>query len=169
MAVSNEQIILAAHERVARYDRDENNLVRIPGLENPVPIDTAISHAVRHLKSDLSEGSRSGKLLARLDEVARNKGILIGVIRKVTLEESSNRGIVHFESVSGSSAGEVETIRTGIISDPDARLVGAEAQALIGHRALMWKDLEPMKSRPGQKARVLIHIEDQGIPFDKRG
>src|SRR5699024_7818283 len=64
--ISHAQIIMAAHDRVAKLETTEDGLVRVPGIEKAVPRQVAVSKSIRELVAELSEGSASWKLIDRM-------------------------------------------------------------------------------------------------------
>src|SRR5699024_7173778 len=57
--ISHAQIIMAAHDRVAKLETTEDGLVMVPGIEKAVPRQVAVSKSIRELVAELSEGSAS--------------------------------------------------------------------------------------------------------------
>src|SRR5690625_2792047 len=94
--ISHAQIIMAAHDRVAKLETTEDGLVKVPGIEKAVPRQVAVSKAIRELVAGLSEGSASWKLSDRM--TGQTEGVdlknFVGTSAKVTREKSSTRGKV---------------------------------------------------------------------------
>lgn len=162
------QIIMAAHDRVAKYDVTEDGLVQIPRIEKAVPRQVAVSKAIRELVAELSEGSASWKLIDRLTGNAEGVELkrFVGTIVKVTKEKSSTRGKILLytgtkQEVDGVDPG-YEIVRTERTDDPEGFMVASEAKALVGHRVLLWVVLEPWANNPNKKTRVLQHLMDLG-------
>src|SRR5699024_11512140 len=93
-AIDHAQIIMAAHDRVAKLETTEDSLVRVPGIEKAVPRQVAISKAIRELVAELSEGSASWKLIDKMTGRAEGLDLkkLVGSIVKVTREKWCKRG-----------------------------------------------------------------------------
>src|SRR5699024_4223096 len=93
-AIDHAQIIMAAHDRVAKLETTEDSLVKVPGIEKAVPRQVAISKAIRELVAELSEGSASWKLVDKMTGQAEGLDLknFVGTIVKVTREKSSTRG-----------------------------------------------------------------------------
>lgn len=178
MSVDHAQIIMAAHDRVAKLETTEDALVRVPGIEKAVPRQVAVSKAIRELVAELSEGSASWKLIDRMTGNADGLDLknFVGTIVKVTREKSSTRGklllytgtkqdVEDGKNADGSKrylpAG-YEIVRTDRTDDPEGLMVASEAKALLGHRILVWVILEPWASDANRKTRVLIHLMDLG-------
>lgn len=74
-------------------------------------------------------------------------------------EQTSTRVLVRFMS----KEGEVETIRTDRTDTPEGLAMANTVRALVGHKVLIWKELEEMGGGAnGRKVRVLRHVEDLG-------
>ncbi|ATG52087.1 hypothetical protein CFK38_11555 [Brachybacterium vulturis] len=162
------QIIMAAHDRVAKLETTEDGLVRVPGIEKAVPRQVAVSKAIRELVAELSEGSASWKLIDRMTGNAEGLDLknFVGTIVKVTREKSSTRGKLLLytgtkKKVDGVDPG-YEIVRTERTDGPDGLMVASEAKALLGHRVLVWVILEPWASDSDRKTRVLVHLMDLG-------
>ena len=178
MSTDHAQIIMAAHDRVAKMETTEDSLVKVPGIEKAVPRQVAISKAIRELVAELSEGSASWKLIDRMTGNAEGLDLknFVGTITKVTREKSSTRGklllytgtkqdVEDGKNADGSKkylpAG-YEIVRTDRTDDPEGLMVASEAKALLGHRVLVWVVLEPWASDANRKTRVLVHLMDLG-------
>jgi len=166
--VSQSQIIMAAHDRVAKLETTGDGLVKVPGIEKVVPRQVAVSKAIRELVAELSEGSASWKLIDRM--TGQTEGVelknFVGTIAKVTREKSSTRGKVLLHTgtkkeVDGLDPGH-EIVRTDRTDDPEGLMVASEAKALLGHRVLVWVVLEPWASDTNRTTRVLVHLMDLG-------
>lgn len=162
------QIIMAAHDRVAKLETTEDGLVRVPGIEKVVPRQVAVSKSIRELVAELSEGSASWKLIDRLTGNADGVELkrFVGTIVKVTREKSSTRGKLLLytgtkQEIEGVEPG-YEVVRTERTDDPEGLMVASEAKTLLGHRVLMWVIVEPWASNPNKKTRVLQHLMDLG-------
>ena len=172
------QIIMAAHDRVAKLEVTDDGLVKVPGIERAVPRQVAVSKAIRELVAELSEGSASWKLIDRMTGNAEGLDLknFVGTITKVTREKSSTRGklllytgtkqdVEDGKNADGSKkylpAG-YEIVRTDRTDDPEGLMVASEAKALLGHRVLVWVVLEPWASDANRKTRVLVHLMDLG-------
>lgn len=168
-ATDHVQIIMAAHDRVAKLDVTDDGLVKVPGIERAVPRQVAVSKAIRELVAELSEGSTSWKLIDRLTGNADGLELkrFVGTIVKVTREKSSTRGklLLHTgtkKEIDGLEAG-YETVRTERTDDPEGLMLASEAKALIGHRVLLWVVLEPWANNADKKTRVVLHLMDLGV------
>ena len=177
-ATDHAQIIMAAHDRVAKLETTEDSLVRVPGIEKAVPRQVAISKAIRELVAELSEGSASWKLIDKMTGRAEGLDLknFVGTIVKVTREKSSTRGklLLYTGTEKEVEAGKnadgskkylpagYEIVRTDRTDDPEGLMVASEAKALIGHRVLVWVVLEPWASDANRKTRVLVHLMDLG-------
>ncbi|APX31746.1 hypothetical protein BH708_02335 [Brachybacterium sp. P6-10-X1] len=178
MSTDHAQIIMAAHDRVAKLETTEDSLVRVPGIEKAVPRQVAVSKAIRELVAELSEGSASWKLIDKMTGQAEGLDLknFVGTITKVTREKSSTRGklllytgtkqdVEDGKNADGSKkylpAG-YEIVRTDRTDDPEGLMVASEAKALLGHRVLVWVVLEPWASDANRKTRVLVHLMDLG-------
>lgn len=166
--VDHAQIIMAAHDRVAKLETTEDGLVRVPGIEKAVPRQVAVSKAIRELVAELSEGSASWKLIDRMTGNAEGLDLknFVGTIVKVTREKSSTRGKLLLytgtnQEVDGVDPG-YEIVRTERTDDPEGLMVASEAKSLLGHRVLVWVVLEPWANNPNKKTRVLVHLMDLG-------
>ena len=166
--VDHAQIIMAAHDRVAKLETTEDGLVKVPGIEKAVPRQVAVSKSIRELVAELSEGSASWKLIDRMTGNAEGVELknFVGTIAKVTREKSSTRGKVLLHTgtkkeIDGLEPG-YEIVRTDRTDDPDGLMVASEAKALLGHRVLVWVVLEPWASDTNRKTRVLVHLMDLG-------
>lgn len=172
------QIIMAAHDRVAKLETTEDGLVRVPGIEKAVPRQVAVSKAIRELVAELSEGSASWKLIDRMTGNAEGLDLknFVGTICKVTREKSSTRGKLLLYTGTNQDVEDgknpdgskkylpqgYEIVRTERTDDPEGLMVASEAKALLGHRVLVWVILEPWANNPNKKTRVLVHLMDLG-------
>lgn len=78
-------------------------------------------------------------------------------------ETSSTRVVVRFMNKDG----ELETIRTDRTDTPEGLAMGNVVRNLVGHKVLVWKELEEMGGGSnGRKVRILRHVEDLGIDPD---
>lgn len=177
-ATDHAQIIMAAHDRVAKYDVTEDGLVQIPSIEKAVPRQVAVSKAIRELVAELSEGSTSWRLIDRLTGNAEGVELkrFVGTIVKVTKEKSSTRGklLLYTGTKQDVKDGKnpdgtervlptgYEVVRTERTDDPEGFMVASESKALVGHRVLLWVILEPWSNNPNKKTRVLQHLMDLG-------
>lgn len=162
------QIIMAAHDRVAKLEVTDDGLVKVPGIERAVPRQVAVSKAIRELVAELSEGSTSWKLIDRLTGGADGLELkrFVGTIVKVTREKSSTRGKLLLytgtkKEIDGVEPG-YEIARTERTDDPEGLMLASEAKALIGHRVLLWVILEPWANNADKKTRVVLHLMDLG-------
>lgn len=76
-------------------------------------------------------------------------------------EESSNRFVIRLQAKPG-DADSIEEIRTERIENGGLEMA-AKAKALVGHRVVIYKDMQPIKSQPGKSTRVLAHMVDLGL------
>lgn len=162
------QIIMAAHDRVAKYDVTDDGFVQVPGVEQAVPRQVAVSKSIRELVAELSDGSASWKLIDRLSGTAQGIDLkrFTGTIVKVTREKSSTRGKLLLytgtkQEIDGVDLG-YEIVRTERTDNPEGLMVASEAKSLLGHRVLLWVILEPWANNPNKKTRVLQHLMDLG-------
>ena len=75
-------------------------------------------------------------------------------------ERTSTRIVVRFMNKDG----EVEAIRTDRTDTSEGLAMGNAVKSLVGHRVLIWKELEEMGGggANGRKVRILRHVEDLG-------
>lgn len=75
-------------------------------------------------------------------------------------EQSSTRVVVRIRNKDG----EEEEIRTDRTDTPEGLAMANIVKGLVGHRVLIWKELEEMGGGSnGRKVRILRHVEDLGV------
>lgn len=137
--------------------------------------DQQVKANARDIKVMLGDRSRIVEQLDALDKALDpdNDGgkVFPGTIVSVAKEESSKRAIVTvFTGTDREAKGKDgtvlpaghEQVRTDRTDNPDGRAIARAAQLLIGHRVLLYVELEAMRSGTG-KARVARHFEDLGV------
>ncbi|MFD7262667.1 hypothetical protein [Streptomyces sp. NPDC059874] len=118
---------------------------------------------VRALAVDLFVlGDVVARDIQRLGAATRFPATLLGV----TVEESSTRGVLLLRNVSGELEPAIRTDRGD--TDAGAAMI-ARAQALVGRRVLVYKEMEALASNPMHKARVVVHLMDLGPETDSIG
>lgn len=93
--------------------------------------------------------------------------VFTGTVTRVVREASSTRGLVTLftgtdQAPKDGLAAGYENVRTDRTDDLDGKAMARAAQLLTGHRVTVYIELEPIRGG-SQKARVLRHIEDQGL------
>src|SRR5207253_1489873 len=83
----------------------------------------------------------------------------VAVIRGVAVEDSSTRGLVKLETRKGDEV-DTETIRTERTDGPEGRAMVDRLRPLIGHRVLVFKEVED--GGRDRKYRLLVHVVDLG-------
>lgn len=74
-------------------------------------------------------------------------------------EQTSTRVVVRIRNKDG----EEEEIRTDRTDTPEGLAMANIVKGLVGHRVLIWKELEEMGGGTnGRKVRILRHVEDLG-------
>ncbi|WIB65641.1 hypothetical protein [Curtobacterium sp. MCBD17_040] len=134
--------------------------------------DQSVKSNARDIKVMLSERSGIMTQLTQLDKIVdpNNDGgkVFPGTIVRVTREERSKRGIVVIytgtdRATAGLGPGE-EQVRTDRTDNEDGRALARRAQQLIGHKVLLYIELEQMQG--GNKVRVVRHFEDRGLDHE---
>ena len=187
---TNEQIILAAltatgpkpifptrtrsqnPEEQARFDQEFNAAVAQFEVDNTA-YDQALKANAREIKVMLSDRSAITAQLAQLDKAIGDSSdgkVFVGTVVNVAKEESSKRGVIFIHTGTEREAkfkdqvlapGQ-ELVRTDRTDNPDGSAIARLGQRLIGHRVVLYVELEP--TRNGQsKVRVVRHLEDKGI------
>lgn len=160
-SANHTDIILAAYARVAQMESTEDGLIVLPGVDKPVSRAAAVERAVRELTAELSEGSLLWKTIDRMAESKKFVGTVVGVKR----EKSSTRGVVELftgtkQEIDGMDPG-YERVRTDRTDSASGLMVASEAKSLIGHRVLVYVNVEDMRNST-KKVRVLVHLVDLG-------
>ncbi|MGP3691239.1 hypothetical protein ACTVZO_42380 [Streptomyces sp. IBSNAI002] len=129
----------------------------------PVGEESAWQTRVRALSVDLFVlGDVVARDVQRLSAATRFPATLLAV----TVEESSTRGVLLLRNVSGELEPAIRTDRGD--TDAGAAMI-ARAQALVGRRVLVYKEMEALASNPMHKARVVVHLMDLGPETDAIG
>ena len=183
---TNEQIILAALSvsgvkptfptkrrsqdpaEQAQFDQDFAAAVAQFEVDNTA-YDQAVKGNARDIKVMLSDKSAVNTQLAQLDKAIGDSSdgkVFVGTIVAVAKETSSKRGIVTIHTGTEREnkdlpAGQ-EQVRTDRTDNPDGQAIARLAQRLVGHRVVLYIELEAI--RGGQtKVRVVRHFEDKGL------
>jgi hypothetical protein len=100
-----------------------------------------------------------------IDSVAGAK-IFPATIVKVEKEKSSTRGLVSLKTrPSDRNPDGVESARTERTDSERGRAMARRLRALIGHKVLVYIDLQKMASG-SSTVRVIAHVEDLGVDED---
>lgn len=103
-------------------------------------------------------GSQISKVV---EQVAASKTFVASIV-KVTKEQSSTRGVVTLRTTPNEHHPDgTETARTERTDNPVGRSMARRLVRLVGHRALLWVEVEPMANGT-RKSRVIRHVEDLG-------
>ncbi|KYH43887.1 hypothetical protein [Branchiibius sp. NY16-3462-2] len=114
-------------------------------------------------KQLLMSTSPGGRLFADVAPVANGEKVFRSIVAGVSTEASSGRVIVTLHSrVSDRTPDGTETIRTEHLSNPFGRVTARIARDLIGHKVLVFGEMQEMTGRAGQKVRVLKGLKDLG-------
>ena len=137
--------------------------------------DQQVKANARDIKVMLGSRSRIVGQLESLDKAldAENDGgkIFPGTIVSVAKEQRTTRAVVTVytgtereakDAAGGTLPAGHEQVRTDRTDNPDGRAIARSAQLLVGHRVLLYVELEAMKNGTG-KARVVRHFEDTGL------
>lgn len=112
------------------------------------------------------------ELLSAMDKCVGKQekhGVVPCAILDVRMEPSSTRGVITFLSKKDrDDPGTIEEIRTDRTDTPGGRRMAYKAGSLTGHQVLLYKAQKPIASKPGQTAREVVHIVDQGLSTDPR-
>lgn len=89
-----------------------------------------------------------------------------GVVQSFRTEPTSGRVVVQiftgtkrtFEGVPVGS----ELVRTEHLSNPHGRMLARKARDLVGHEVLVFVEMQPMESVPGQSVRIAKFLRDLG-------
>lgn len=188
MSDVNSQIILAAlqaagpvveitAEERATAAADAKVKLRDPQTE----WDQRVKSLARSIKVMLREDSGISQQLSALDKCIteddeRGK-VFRATIVSVGKEASSTRGIITLftgtDREAKDSKGTIlpaghEQVRTERTDNPDGRAIARLAQTLIGHKAAVYIELQPMGGNRTGKVRVLQHIEDLGLDAEHK-
>jgi hypothetical protein len=108
----------------------------------------------------LGENSPVNKAITQMEN-SKNFTAIVGPIVK---EKSSTRGLVKLKTKpSGHSPEGQETARTDRTDNPEGKAMAKRLQSLLGHRVLLWVEVEEYSSSNGSgKVRVIRHVEDLG-------
>jgi len=131
--------------------------------------DQAVKANARDIKVMLSDRSAVNTQLAQLDKALGDGSdgkIFVGTIVGVAKETSSKRGLVTVHTGTEREnrdlpAGQ-EQVRTDRTDNPDGQAIARLAQRLVGHRVVLYVELEAIRGG-STKVRVVRHLEDKGI------
>ncbi|MFE3629497.1 hypothetical protein [Streptomyces goshikiensis] len=124
-----------------------------PGLE------AAWHSRVRGLAIDLHLDAV--QVAAELARIQGAKDRVRGILVKVGVEESSNRGIITIKAL---GRGE-EQFRTDRLENDSGQHLYQTAQRLVGRLVRVYKELDTTKTAPGQRTnrvRMAVHLVDLG-------
>lgn len=184
-AVTNDQIILAAvtaagprpapPTRPANPDDEVAAQRYVAELADYQAAQAAWDQAVKTNARDIMVmTSDRSKITAQLNglrkaiDPASGEGkVFTGTVVRVVRESSSTRGLVTLYTGTDQAPKDglqpgYENVRTERTDDIDGKAMARAAQLLIGHRVTVYIELEPIRGG-SQKARVLRHIDSQGI------
>lgn len=112
----------------------------------------------------LTMGSEGSQFARTLDVVAtahnrdyKGSKAFSAVIKGVELEKSSRRLVV---TLRANGADEDEFVRTDRTDTGRGAMMAREANALVGHRAMVYIEME--ETSAGRKVRILRHLSDLG-------
>lgn len=159
MSDTTTQIILAAVTASGAA-----NTYETPGAYSAAVEQNAISIAAM-----LGEGSRIRKAV----EAMSQRKPFVGTIVSIKREERSTRGVITLNTGQGNFAFKdaitgqelpagFEQVRTERTDDPAGLAMAQKAQALVGHRVLVYVETETFANGT-KKVKVLRHLEDLGV------
>ena len=110
--------------------------------------------------------SETSQIAKAIDQIEKCK-VFSGSVVAVKKEQSSTRGIVTLNTGTdrvkeGLDAG-CEQVRTERTDNPFGLAMARKARELIGHRVLVWVEVEEIGDR---KVRVLRHLESLGLAVE---
>lgn len=142
------QVILAAVNAVGPAD---------PASDVPWSAQVAQKSAEIYL---LAYGERSAAVKA-LNGIEASK-VFTATVLDVKKEQSSTRGLVSLKTRPSTFHPDgVEQARTERTDDPSGRAIARALKAIIGHRVLVWVEVEEINNG-ASKVRVIRHFEDLG-------
>lgn len=96
-----------------------------------------------------------------VDSVAVSK-VFSAEVTGLTYEKSSTRGIVSLKTQPSKFHEDgIETARTERTDNPMGVAMGKRLKALIGHRVMIWVEVEEISGGAG-KVRIVRHVQDLG-------
>ena len=97
-----------------------------------------------------------------IESVSASK-VFTGVVLEIKKEASSTRGLITLKTrVSEHSPDGTEQVRTERTDSPFGLSMARRVRALIGHRVVVWVEVQTMSNGSSNKVRVITHIEDLG-------
>ena len=106
--------------------------------------------------------SPGSDVMTLIDSINNSK-VFAATLLEVTKEKSSTRGLLKLGTkVSEHTPDGVEQARTERTDTPVGLAMARRCRALVGHRVLVWIDVQQMKGSTN-KVRVISHIEDLGL------
>jgi hypothetical protein len=115
----------------------------------------------KHLTTLLAEGSNVAKTIDMLDEAKK----FIGTVLYVGKEKSSKRGFVVLKTNPTKLNPEgIETVRTEIVegNEPVKKFANDLRLNMVGHRVLVYVEMQTGRDDPTRKFRILQHVSDLG-------
>ncbi|HEX9087876.1 MAG TPA: hypothetical protein VF867_10150 [Arthrobacter sp.] len=115
----------------------------------------------KHLTTLLADGSNIAKTIDMLDDAKK----FIGTVLYVGKEKSSKRGFVVLKtSPTKLNAEGIETVRTEIVEGNDSVTAFAKdlRENMVGHRVLVYVEMQTGRDDPTRKFRILQHVSDLG-------
>jgi hypothetical protein len=182
MTVTNDDIIITAYNitgkrptapRKNQFSDQESYQAALDAFaRDSVDYEQSVKSAAREIAVALSAESGIKKQLVALgkaiDKESKDGKVFIGTICSIRTEQTSKRALVTIytgtdRAIDGVPLG-YETVRTERTDNPDGRALAREVQALIGHRATFYIEMESFGSGANQKkSRVLRHVTDGGV------
>lgn len=102
------------------------------------------------------------QLAADITRIQATKDRVRGILTRVEIEESSNRGFIYVKAL---GRGE-ERFRTDRLENDSGKQLYAIAQRLIGRLVRVYKEMDSVKvkdgDRPANQVRMAVHLVDLG-------
>lgn len=115
----------------------------------------------KRLTTLLADGSNVAKTIDMLGEAKK----FIGTVLYVGKEKSSKRGFVVLKTTPTKlSADGIETVRTEIVEGNESVTAFAKdlRENMVGHRVLVYVEMQVGRDDPTRKFRILQHVSDLG-------
>jgi hypothetical protein len=132
-------------------------------VEDPTPYNARVSQRAIEIYL-LAYGDRSPAVKALNGVTGPDTKVFTASVLDVVKEQSSTRGLVTLKTkVTDRNPDGTEKVRTERTDDPMGLAMARKLKAVIGHRVVVFVEVEPIPNHPqGHKVRVIRHFEDLG-------
>ena len=134
--------------------------VQAAGTNDGVEYTQRVIENAKQISVFLSEGSAVNKAIKQLEDSKKFTAEIVSVVK----EKSSQRGFVELKTKPSQHHPDgKESARTERTDNPDGLAMAKRMRDLVGHRVLLWVEVEEYTNSNGSgKVRIIRHAEDLG-------